>query len=66
LEALPQAPLVDHEELRGFIESHALSGRGLAWIDVHLLASAGLASVPFWTVDRRLAAVAHTLDLASA
>jgi predicted nucleic acid-binding protein len=66
LDALPQTPLVDHDEVRGFIESHGLSGRGLGWIDVHLLASARLASVPFWTVDKRLAAVARTLDLASA
>jgi predicted nucleic acid-binding protein len=66
LDALPQTPLVDHDEVRGFIESHGLSGRGLGWIDVHLLASARSASVPFWTVDKRLAAVARTLDLASA
>lgn len=66
LDALPQTPLVDHDEVRGFIESHGLSGRGLGWIDVHLLASARLASVPFWTVDKRLAAVARNLDLASA
>ena len=66
LDALPQTPLVDHDEVRGFIELHGLSGRGLGWIDVHLLASARLASVPFWTVDKRLAAVARTFDLASA
>jgi hypothetical protein len=32
---------------------------GLGWIDVHLLASATLAQLPFWTVDRRLASAAH-------
>jgi predicted nucleic acid-binding protein len=63
LDALPQAPLVDHEEVRGFIESHGLSGRGLGWIDVHLLASARLAQLPFWTLDQRLAVVARTLGL---
>ena len=65
LDALPQAPLVDHEEVRGFIESHGLSGRGLGWIDVHLLASARLAKLPFWTVDKRLAVAARTLGLPS-
>src|SRR4051812_40132187 len=65
LDALPQAPLVDHAEVRGFIESHGLSGRGLGWIDVHLLASARLASVPFWTIDKRLAAAARTLAVAA-
>jgi len=63
LDALPPAPLVDHVEVRGFIELHGLSGRGLGWIDVHLLASARLAQLPFWTLDKRLAAVARTLDL---
>ena len=63
LDALPQAPLVDHGEVRSFIESHGLSGRGLGWIDVHLLASARLRSLPFWTLDKRLAAVERTLAL---
>lgn len=65
LDALPQAPLVDHDEVREFIETHRLSGHGLGWIDVHLLASARLGSLPFWTVDKRLAAIARTLDFAS-
>jgi hypothetical protein len=40
-------------------------GRGIGFVDVHLLASAALA-VParLWTRDRRLAAVAIELDLA--
>jgi predicted nucleic acid-binding protein len=63
LDALPRAPLVDHDEVRDFIEMHGLSGRGLGWIDVHLLASARLAKLPFWTADKRLAAVARTLGL---
>jgi len=65
LDALPQAPLVDHGEVREFIEVHGLSGRGLGWIDVHLLASARLGSLSLWTADKRLAAVARALDLAA-
>ncbi len=67
LEALPRAPLVDDTEVRAFIEAHRLHGRGLGWVDVHLLASARLAHLPFWTQDKRLAAAARdlTLDLAS-
>jgi len=66
LEALPQAPLVNHEEVREFIETHRLNGRGLGWVDVHLLASARLGRLPFWTVDKRLAVVARTLALSAA
>jgi len=36
-------------------------GVGLGWIDVHLLASAALAALPFWTLDRRLGAAAARL-----
>jgi predicted nucleic acid-binding protein len=56
LQALPAAPVVSHQEAIVFLESHRLAGRGLGWIDVHLLASAALVPVAFWTLDRRLAA----------
>jgi hypothetical protein len=40
-------------------------GRGIGFVDVHLLASAALAApARLWTRDRRLAAVATDLDLA--
>ena len=63
LNALPRVPVVDHEEALEFVITHRLSGRGLGWIDVNLLASAQLARVPFWTFDKRLAAVARELML---
>ena len=61
--ALPSVPVADHEEVLAFVESRRLMGRGLGWIDVHLLASAVLASLPLWTSDKRLSAVARALDL---
>jgi predicted nucleic acid-binding protein len=61
--ALPHAPIAGHAETLTFVEMHRLMGRGLGWIDVHLLASAKLAKLPFWTMDRRLAAVATDLRL---
>ena len=40
-------------------------GRGIGYIDVHLLASAALTEAGrLWTRDRRLAAVAGELELA--
>jgi predicted nucleic acid-binding protein len=61
--ALPLVPVADHEEVLVFVESRRLMGRGLGFIDVHLLASAVLASLPLWTSDKRLAAVARALDM---
>jgi predicted nucleic acid-binding protein len=64
LHELPRVTPVGHEEALEFLESHALQGRGLGWIDLHLLASARLARVPLWCRDKRLAEVAGSLSLA--
>ncbi len=40
-------------------------GRGIGWVDVQLLASALLAGIRVWTLDRRLAAVAAELGVAA-
>lgn len=65
LSKLPAAPTVTDGEALAFIESRVLMGRGIGYVDVHLLASAALAgTVRLWTRDRRLAAVAADLDLA--
>lgn len=63
LTALPQVPVALHDEVVEFIDAHRLMGRGLGWIDVHLLVSARLASTSLWTVDKRLAAAARALHI---
>lgn len=64
LDRLPRAPSATDSEVRLFIEGKALMGRGLGYVDVHLLASAVLASrAGFVTRDRRLAAAATELGL---
>jgi predicted nucleic acid-binding protein len=63
LQALPTAPVVEHDEVLHLIDAHQLQGRGLGWIDMHLLAAAKLARMPLWTLDRRLAAVAVGLGV---
>jgi predicted nucleic acid-binding protein len=63
LEALPRVPLVHHEEVLDFIAAQRLHGRGLGWVDMHVLACARLANLPLWTLDRRLASVAAELSL---
>jgi len=54
LAALPPAPMAEHEEVLRLIESRHLHGRGIGWIDAHLLASALLSRSPLWTLDRKL------------
>ncbi|HMI37319.1 MAG TPA: type II toxin-antitoxin system VapC family toxin [Steroidobacteraceae bacterium] len=64
LNALPTLPLTDHEEVVEFVGMHRLYGRGLGWVDMHLLAAAQLAQLPIWTLDKRLAMVAGEMGLA--
>ena len=54
LQALPEAETVSPDEVLQFIEKRGLAGKGLAYVDAHLLASAVLSSVPLWTLDKRL------------
>ncbi len=61
LEALPMALSVEHKEVLAFIEGRDLMGKGLGYVDVHLLASAVLTGLPLWTLDKRLAGVAERL-----
>lgn len=60
---LPHAPSVTHDEVLAFVEARQLMGRGLGWIDLHLLASARLAKLRLWTFDKRLAAAAAELGV---
>lgn len=63
LATLSQAPLAGHGEVLGFLESEKLHGKGIGWIDIHLLASARIARSPIWTLDRRLARTAESLSI---
>lgn len=64
LERLPQLPVATHAEVLHLVDRRKLMGRGLGWIDVHLLASALTGHAKFWTRDKRLAVAAHDLGLA--
>jgi hypothetical protein len=46
-----------------FIEDRKLGGRGLGWVDIHLLVSALLSNCRFWTLDSRLAKAAREFRL---
>ena len=42
LQHLPMAVVADSDEVLGYIEGHSLHGKGIGYVDVHLLASAAL------------------------
>lgn len=59
-----QAKTLPHDEVVQFVRSHSLQARGAGWIDIHLLASAFSANLPFWTADPRLRSLAENLKIA--
>ena len=64
LQKMPCAPVASHAEALVFLDRHALAGRGVGWVDVHLLASTALGGdARLWTCDKRLAAAAVDLGL---
>jgi len=63
LGALPVARLADHGEVLGLLDSRRLYGRGLGWIDVHLLTSALLSESALWTLDGALQKAAGYLKI---
>jgi len=64
LQSLPLSPVAAENEVLFFIDQHALMGRGIGYVDVHLLASARLAKARLWTRDKRLTIVANELGIA--
>ena len=64
---LPRAELATDAEVLSFIDRQSLSGRGVGYVDVHLLASVRLTSgAELWTRDKRLRSLAKELGLAMA
>ena len=63
LKALPEARLAEHHEVLQFIENQQLFGRGIGWVDAHLLASALLSGCRLWTLDKPLIAAAKALSI---
>jgi predicted nucleic acid-binding protein len=65
LSDLPRAEVATDAEVLSFIDSQALVGRGIGYVDVHLLAAVRLvAGAELWTKDKRLRHVAEELGLA--
>ena len=64
LAALPAAVVATNMEALRFIDEHRLMGKGIGYIDVHLLASVVLTeAAQLWTSDKRLRALAAKLRI---
>ena len=62
---LPRSAVATDAEVSLLIETGRLHGRGIGYVDAHLLAAARLtADAALWTRDRRLSAIAAELGLA--
>lgn len=64
---LPASKVADNDEVLGFIEREKLFAFGIGYVDAHLLAAARLTpNASLWTRDKKLAAAAAQLSLATA
>lgn len=64
-QTMPQVETATDAEVLHLVESRRLWGRGLGWIDMHLLASAILSGCRLWTLDARLHKAASDLGVAN-
>jgi predicted nucleic acid-binding protein len=63
LQLLPMSTEAEQEEVLSFIENNRLMGKGLGYVDVHLIASAVLTGVPIWTLDKKLVQSVDSLHI---
>ena len=65
LRRLPFAIAASHDDVLQLIEKRRLWGRGIGWIDAHLLASTLISNCTIWSFDKPLGRVASTLGIAA-
>jgi predicted nucleic acid-binding protein len=63
LGSLPRVAVATDDEVLFFIDKHSISGRGVGYLDMHLLSAAALGNQKIWTRDGRLSEVASSLGL---
>jgi predicted nucleic acid-binding protein len=61
-----RARTMAHAEVVEFVESRRLRGRGIGWVDAHLLASTVVERCTLWTADASLTDLAAELRVAYA
>jgi len=63
LQTLPRPATADDGEMLEFIKINRLMGKGIGFIDMHLLASCVLSQASLFTLDKRLDEAALRLDV---
>ena len=63
-EQIYRANTLPHRDVVAFVRARRLFGRGVGWIDVHLLASAIADRLQLWTADPRFGDVAEEFGVA--
>ena len=63
-EGIHQVRTVPHPDVVMFVQDRSLQGRGVGWIDIHLLASVLVGRMQLWTADLRLSAIAAEVGVA--
>jgi len=64
LSVLPTVKVATHAEALHLTEARRLHGRGIGWIDIHLLASSLLSRTALWTRDKNLHSAAEAVGIA--
>lgn len=64
-ELLPWIRPVEDHEVAAFVRARRLCGRGIGWIDAHLLASTLASGARLWTADAALQLLARELGVAA-
>ena len=62
-ELIHQVCTIPHRDVIEFVRHRSLYGRGVGWVDVHLLASALVSHLRLWTVDSHLHSLASELGV---
>jgi predicted nucleic acid-binding protein len=62
--SLPAALVAEPDEALIYLDQHGLHGKGIGYVDVHLLASTAISGAKLWTRDKRLRIVAQELRCA--
>lgn len=63
MRSLPVAIQASHQEILKFIEIKKMMGKGIGYIDVHLIASAFLSNSALWSLDKKLNEISMELKV---
>jgi predicted nucleic acid-binding protein len=63
LQLLPRMYPALNPEVLDWVERHRLYGKGISWVDAHLLFSCSSDQCEFWTRDKALLAVSRSLGV---